>query len=141
MKPTLFALLVAVVCAILMPTVAHGLTDLDVTYISRSPRYWRYDIQYTGQGIPYESTLTKSKQKWPAEGEQVTFTAHVTNKGNAASGSFGYRWTINGSVIGTGTIGSLAPGAEGTASLQWTWAMPTPQDARARSISSSWPDG
>ena len=47
--------------------------DLDVTYISREPRYeW------------------SAAKKWPDAGEVVTFTAHVTNKGSEASS--GRRW-------------------------------------------------
>jgi uncharacterized repeat protein (TIGR01451 family) len=57
--------------------------DLDVTYISRTPRYdW------------------DAVKQWPAVGETVTFTAQVINKGTNSSGNFSYQWILDGQTIG-----------------------------------------
>jgi hypothetical protein len=78
--------------------------DLDVTYISREPRYnWN------------------STKQWPALGELVTFTAHVINKGSIASGLFPYEWHIDGQVVQSGTASSISPGNEATYIFVWAW--------------------
>ncbi|MGC9356382.1 MAG: CARDB domain-containing protein [Anaerolineae bacterium] len=95
--------------------------DLDVTYISRAPLYNRYIVKYTYDNRPYLLPGTEDDQRWPAQGEIVTFTAHVMNKGTVASGAFDFAWSIDGSVVATGTQPSLAPGAEVTATYLWAW--------------------
>ncbi len=95
--------------------------DLDVTYISRVPLHHRYDVRYTSDQKPYLALGTEDDQRWPAYGEVVTFTAHVMNKGPVASGAFDVAWSIDGAVVATGTLPSLDPGAEITATYAWTW--------------------
>ncbi|MFV2044346.1 MAG: CARDB domain-containing protein, partial [Anaerolineales bacterium] len=95
--------------------------DLDVTYISRSPMYNRYDVWYTADGRPYLRPGTENDQRWPAPGETVTFTAQIMNKGTVASGDFSFKWFIDGIEVGSGTHPSLAPGQEGTETYQWAW--------------------
>jgi hypothetical protein len=96
--------------------------DLDVTYISRSPLYNRYDVSYTPDGKPYLRPGSESDQRWPSPGELVTFTAHIFNKGTIASGSFSYKWFIDGVEVHSGTLSSLNPGQETTTTYQWAWA-------------------
>jgi|GEM_PF-1397159 len=95
--------------------------DLDVTYISRLPRdtyfYW---VDYPNN-VPNLRPGTENQKRWPNYGETVTFQAHFINKGTANSGPANYRWKVNGVVIGTGTAASLAPGQEGTATIDWVW--------------------
>jgi hypothetical protein len=104
-----------------MPTRPAGV-DLDVTYISRTPMYYKYDVWYTADGKPYLRPGSENDQRWPAPGEIVTFTAHIMNKGTVASGSFGYKWFIDGVEVRSGVHSSLAPGEEGTEAYQWVWA-------------------
>lgn len=78
--------------------------DLDVTYISRTPRY-NWD----------------AAKQWPAVGETVTFTAEVINKGTQGSGNFSFRWLLDGQVIGSGTSTSIAAQAQKTFSSTWAW--------------------
>ena len=94
--------------------------DLDVMYISRTPRYWAHLIDYPDD-IPQENSETAGKQHWPVNGEIVNFTAHIINKGNQSSGPFTFRWFINGTEIANGTHPSLAPGEEGNKTYQWPW--------------------
>ncbi|MGC8947467.1 MAG: LamG-like jellyroll fold domain-containing protein [Anaerolineae bacterium] len=96
--------------------------DLDVVYISRTPMYNRYEVWYTADGTPYLRPGTENDKRWPAPGEIVTFTAHIINKGTVASGSFAFKWFIDGGEVHSGTHSSLAPGEEGTETYQWVWA-------------------
>jgi len=101
---------------------ALAAVDLDATYITRTPRYYRHAVNYPG-GIPQEDSSTAGKKHWPDYNETVTFTAHFINKGDATCPSgWQYKWYVNGGQIGSGNYGStLAPGAEGTASITWNW--------------------
>ena len=82
--------------------------DLDVTYISRAPMYNRYEVWYTADGEPYLRPGTENDKRWPDHGEIVTFTAHFINKGTTASGTFGFRWLIDGVQVHSGTHPSLS---------------------------------
>jgi hypothetical protein len=112
------------------PTIATNSTrpagssaiDLDVTYISRTPLYHRYQVEYTIDMRPYLTKGTENDQRWPEHGEKVTFTAHVMNKGKAPSGQFTFKWYIDGSEVSSGTHASLAGGEEGTETYRWAWA-------------------
>ena len=100
--------------------------DLDVTFIKRSPLYQAYCVDYPwdipGQpGIPFLCPGTENDQRWPEQGEIVTFTAHIINKGTASSPAFGYAWLIDGSEVANGTLPALAPSQEITATYQWPW--------------------
>ncbi|UCD99780.1 MAG: hypothetical protein JSV42_03365, partial [Chloroflexota bacterium] len=78
--------------------------DLDVTYISREPRYdW------------------DSSKPWPDLGENVTFKAHIINKGTIGSGTFTYEWKIDDQVLSTGSVNNLDPQAEVVVELIWAW--------------------
>ena len=61
--------------------------DLDVTFISRDPLYYMYCVEYPDD-LPQICPGHEDDQHWPAEGELVTFTAHVVNKGTSASPAF-----------------------------------------------------
>lgn len=78
--------------------------DLDVTYISREPRY--------------EWSAAKT---WPEVGEIVTFTAHVMNKGTEASSAFEFEWLVDGQVVSSGTSPGLLAQGETTQVLTWAW--------------------
>jgi PAS domain-containing protein len=78
--------------------------DLDVTYISREPRYdW------------------SAAKKWPDVGETVTFTAHVTNKGTETSSAFEFEWLVDGQVVSSGMSPGLVAQGETTQVLAWAW--------------------
>jgi hypothetical protein len=103
--------------------------DLTVTYIARTPEYYRYNPVYEYKTFHDDSTgIMKNpgyatQQKWPNNGDAVTFTAHVRNQGTTtASGPFNYRWLMNGEVIATGTEATgIAAGAEKTYPLNRVW--------------------
>ncbi len=54
------------------------------------------------------------------DGDEVTFTANVTNSGSNAQADVIVDFTVDGSSIGTQTIASIASGTSETASLTWT---------------------
>ncbi len=98
--------------------------DLDVTFISRDPKYNRYWLDYPG-GTGHKPVLypgTENDKRWPNPGELVTFTAHIINKGTVASGPFKYTWYIDGVEVETGTLASLPPQQEAVTTYQWAWA-------------------
>ncbi len=95
--------------------------DLDVLYISRDPGYHRYEVWYTSEMKPYLRPGSENDRRWPAAGELVTFTAHFANKGTLPSGSFAFRWLIDGVEVRAGAHPGLAPGETGTAVYAWAW--------------------
>ncbi len=78
--------------------------DIDVTYIGRSPRY-DYD----------------AAKNTPAAGDVVTFTANVRSRGTSATGSFTYKWYIDGVEASSGVSSSIAAGSSATFSISYTW--------------------
>jgi hypothetical protein len=117
--------------------IAHGLPqeaelassvdiDLDVTFINRSPLYQAYCVDYlwdipSQPGIPFLCPGTEDDQRWPEQGEMVTFTAHIINKGTLSSPSFDYAWYIDSSEVANGSLPALAPSEEITTTYQWPW--------------------
>ncbi|HLO18175.1 MAG TPA: hypothetical protein VK206_25310 [Anaerolineales bacterium] len=93
--------------------------DLDVTYIERTPRYYRYAVDYRLRPgdpwrIPRLCEGTENNKRWPDVGETVTYTAHMINKGPALSSPFHFEWLINAEVVAQGTSRPLQAGAEQT---------------------------
>ncbi len=95
--------------------------DLDVTYISRSPLYNPYSVEYTSEGLPFLKQGTEEDQRWPYYKEIVTFTAHISNKGTQPSGIFSYHWLLDDGLYASGTVSNLEPGQQTSASIQWKW--------------------
>src|SRR6266545_2270669 len=107
-------------------SVEPAATDLDVTYIERTPRYSRYAVEYTTQdGVPFPLPRlcpgTETNKRWPDAGESVTYTAHVQNKGSAPSPAFAFAWLVNGAIVAQGSAAPLSAGAEATIPYQTTW--------------------
>ena len=115
-------------------------TDLEVTYIERTPKYTSYQgyhgssVRYSGKWftddwITYYATYATGlynqppgTKRWPDPGETVTWTAHVYNRGTTTISSFDYVWTIDDLTVDSGTFNiELAPGDFETLSIDWTW--------------------
>jgi hypothetical protein len=97
--------------------------DLSVTTIERTPEYERYDNRnaYTFKDQGGESVGVMDKpgsadsQKWPKDGETVTYTAHVKNVGDAPSQGFTGQWIVREATGPTVTFDKeLKPGEETT---------------------------
>ena len=119
------ALAILLASLLLSPGLAGppDLPDLNVTHISRTPRYPAYVLKYeqlpgsgpeampqvadpqTGQALGREPAA--KIKRWPDPGEEVTFQAMVCNHGPKPTGKFGYRWYIDENVVADGQHDSL----------------------------------
>lgn len=77
--------------------------DLDVIYIARTPRYYRYCLQYPNN-VPQLCPGTENQKHWPDIGEIVTYEAHITAKGYPISGTIGYEWDVDGVLATNGQM-------------------------------------
>ncbi len=94
--------------------------DLSVVSIERTPEYERYDNRgdaYVRQLVDgHESGVMMQPgraetQKWPQDGEDVTYTAVVKNVGTERSDGFAFEWHISNELRQKGDHGStLEPG-------------------------------
>ena len=84
--------------------------DLTVGWISRSP-----EIDYVW------GSTNPAVEGWPAEGEAVTWRAHVRNWSGAAP-RVGYRWTIDGREVAGGEV-TLAADAVTIVDLPASWSF------------------
>lgn len=120
------------------PRTPRDETDLQVVTISRTPRYPRYDPQYSFYQItepngfgPYYFTAATSlgsgqngnTQRWPDPGQTVTYTATIRNRGtNAIATTVPYTWTLDGATVAeSSTFALLNPGETTTVSWQMVW--------------------
>jgi len=94
--------------------------DLDVLYIQRRPLYSAYCVEYPG-GIPQLCPGTENEQRWPNPGEEITFTAHIANKGNQPSTAVEYAWLVDSTSVYNGILPALAPGEQTTVEYMWSW--------------------
>jgi hypothetical protein len=101
--------------------------DLSVTFIERKPEYDRYQNdggftsgQQDGQNVPVlDHPLNALNKKWPADGEQLSYVAHIKNVGDAPSQGFSARWLVGEKSGATVDMPqTLVPGAEATVSIQ-----------------------
>ncbi|MBI4859534.1 MAG: hypothetical protein HY815_04640 [Candidatus Riflebacteria bacterium] len=104
--------------------------DLTVAYIERTPRYERYRVarfEDSAEGrYPFAEdrgpqVLNPRARRAPAEGEPVTFLAHVKNQGSRISDPVSFRWEIDGRARRHGTLPPVAPGLETVERLDWHW--------------------
>lgn len=126
-----------IVAKILAKKEASGcpkLPDLDIMYIERTPRFKRYGVSYNpggknpylGDGRDKQGKYDKTKdekhlQRWPKDGETVTFWGHIGNKGLVASQPTTYRFYLCDTVIGQGNIPAIEPCDQFVVSAQWPW--------------------
>jgi len=108
--------------------IEHRAPDFEVTYISRTPRYDRYNVSYQYSvdpnepetGRPYLTAEEQAKQRWPKPGETVTYTAHFRNVGLTPA-SCDYGWFLDGAQVASGTSAVVAPGEEAVATYSCPW--------------------
>ena len=124
--PRIRRLLLPIVFLLAAPVFASP--DLGVRSISRSPLYWRYNVQYPN-GVPLLATTHDGQdpaldRHWPKAGELVTFTAHIRNHGDSSVSGFNYQWSIDGRAQSRADLTynrAVPPGREATVSLSWRW--------------------
>ena len=110
--------------------------DLDVLFIEQWPTYPGYWHHYPGNvpvllkpgtgtdGTPPESCYTKDeyealRKTHPDEGEVMTLTAYVANKGGAPSDPTPYEFAVDGRVLKEGELPALDPGEKTAVVLDW----------------------
>ncbi len=95
--------------------------DLAVTFIERKENFDRYDHEGGAKteaqdGAPVsvlDHALNDTAQKWPSEGAEVIYVAHVKNLGSAASGGFSVQPYVDEKPSGPAQAGqALQPGEE-----------------------------
>lgn len=97
--------------------------DLAISYIHREPLTpsWRGQVVIQ-DGIPVlKESAPKLKDRWPASGTGVTFTAAVNNYGGEISNPAECVWFLDGMEAARVTIPPLKPGDEFNAEFSWTW--------------------
>jgi hypothetical protein len=132
------------VAAALLPlaTVAYAQVpdqpDLDVLFIEQWPVYPGYGFAYPGNvptlvkpgtgvgGKAPEYCYTRQEYEAlvktrPADGEQLTFTAYVANKGGAAAPAADYVFKLDDQVLERGTLPALKPGEQKTVAVKWAY--------------------
>jgi len=85
--------------------------DLSVGWIARLPRV----------DSPWDNP-DPTVIGWPAQGQVVTWVANVRNLWAEALPGVGYRWSLDGAVVETGTV-TLPPAAVTTVELPWPWTF------------------
>lgn len=85
-------------------TALAAVSDLDVTYIERTPRY-DYDAPKNN----------------PDPGDTVTFHGHIVNWGPGAVAVAEYRWQLDDVTVAAGTLTNVASGEERVVTWSWSW--------------------
>jgi hypothetical protein len=94
-----------------------------VDYPDDVPTFWVPDKKAPdGKRTVTKEEFQRLIKVQPAEGDEVTFTAHVRNNGFAPAPETDYRLYIDDKVVATGAIKALAPGQEAS--------IPCPSDTR-----------
>jgi hypothetical protein len=96
--------------ALLLISFTAVANDLTVTHISRQP-----DIDYV-----WDST-NPTREGWPAEGEVVTWRAHVRNISSEPV-TAGYEWRVDGVWQSSGFV-TIAANASAGVELPWQWTF------------------
>jgi hypothetical protein len=65
------------------------------------------------------NSASPAAEGWPAEGQTVTWRAHLRNWTSGLLANVDYAWLLDGATLSSGTV-SLGPG-EATLDLPWTW--------------------
>lgn len=101
-------------------TVLPGLTspDLTVGWIERTPKYERYFLDYPG-GRPV--VTNPDSKRWPDLNENVTWTAHIPNRGQVRSSSFTVNWWVDDVMVQSSCHEALDPGASTIVNLGRLW--------------------
>ncbi|GAB4366381.1 MAG: hypothetical protein Kow0042_06200 [Calditrichia bacterium] len=104
---------------------ANGQPDLDVRFISRSPKYPRYAIIYDPPGYnPRPRPGTQNWKHYPDPGELITYTAVVVNSGGGTVEGFQLYWEVNGQVVQSEDYGFLFPRQRMESRFLLPWNVP-----------------
>ncbi len=98
--------------------------DLDVLFISRSPKFPRYQVEYDPAGYnPYITPENRHQRHYPRQGQEMTYTASIQNKGSVVVPSYDVRWYVDSLLISSDDYSDLQPGQKIKSALQWPWSV------------------
>ena len=110
---------------------AESKPDLNVFYISRSPKYLRYKVEYEAGGYdPYIPEDAASWRHYPDEGETMTYLAHLENTGGATIDSFKVEWFVDSALQRTDYFGKFYPDQHMLSRFQLPWSSENPSYVR-----------
>ncbi len=102
---------------------ANGQPDLSVLFISRSPRYNRFDIVYDPPGYnPHPRPGTEDDPHYPTPGEMMAYTANIRNVGGGTVDGFAASWYVDGALAQTEAFGQLFPRQRAYSVFQKPWS-------------------
>ena len=117
---------------------AGGKPDLDVLYISRSPRYPRFQVVYDPPGYnPHLQPGTQFLQHYPLNGENLKYTAVIRNSGGGTSGGFTVEWWVDSTRIQTQHFSELFPGQKVISRFTWPYDSLHPNMIECRAVADS----
>ncbi|MEW6251511.1 MAG: hypothetical protein AB1716_12760 [Planctomycetota bacterium] len=93
--------------------------DLDVLIIERTPTYKRFTAP-DYDGINVMQVDNRDAKHYPDQGEVVTFTARVQNKGRSPAGG-NFVWLLDGKEVARGELPELAPRGKAHFEYRWPW--------------------
>ncbi|MBD3410297.1 MAG: hypothetical protein GF419_08845 [Ignavibacteriales bacterium] len=109
----------------------EGKPDLNVLFISRHPKYDRYQIEYESGGYnPFIKPGTENVKHYPDDGETMTYIAHVKNTGGATVDSFKIEWFVDSVLQRTERYGAFYPEQRTTTRLFLPWSSEEPSYIR-----------
>ncbi|MBN1351130.1 T9SS type A sorting domain-containing protein, partial [candidate division KSB1 bacterium] len=108
--------------SVLVQKPLNELPDLDVLFISRSPKYPRFAILYDPPGYnPKPDPLTENTRHVPLPGELMCYSATVGNSGGATMGNFNLKWYVDSALVQQESCGMLFPKQRLTSVLRLPW--------------------
>lgn len=97
--------------------------DLDILYISRSPKYPRFEVEYNPPGYnPHLKPGTQNLQHYPGIGEPMKYTATIRNSGRATIENFQIRWYTDSLLVQSEVRGQLFPRQRTTSQFVYNWS-------------------
>ncbi len=114
---------------------AGGLPDLDVLYISRTPRYPRFQVEYDPPGYnPHLMPGTQLLQHYPLNGELLKYTAVIRNSGGGESGNFQVEWWVDSTLQQTEYFSTIFPRQRVISRFYWPYDSTHGQMIECRAV-------
>ena len=99
--------------------------DVNVGFIHRTPEYNRFVVSFSGD--QHIDPAFVGEKKWPDPGEEVTYTAHIFNRGDTPISDVAYDWYFDDQLVASGVIPHLDPLARTTVAYTAPWPADTVQ--------------
>jgi len=88
------------ICSATIEQFANGLPDLDILYISRSPKYPRYEVEYNPPGYnPFLKPGTQNLKHYPDTGDLIKHSAVIRNSGGGTVENYIIQWYVDSVLV------------------------------------------